>query len=155
RRTVIVDDLESRLGAIDRGSWPEPARTAAVIPVARAAGDGDAPDALLVAGISPRRPFDDEYQGFVDLVGAQLSRAIERARAYDEERQRAEVLAELYREKTRLLEEARRAKAEVELKAEQLQQTAVELEMHGEELRAMSEELQEVNQRSSSPCISS
>ncbi len=54
----------------------------------------------LVVGLNPRRPFDDHYRGFLDLVVDQFATAVANARAYEEERQRAEALAELDRAKT-------------------------------------------------------
>src|SRR6185369_1653073 len=44
--------------------------------------------------------FDDSYEGFLQLVSGQIAAAIGNARAYQEERKRAESLAELDRAKT-------------------------------------------------------
>jgi len=54
----------------------------------------------LVIGINPRRPFDDGYRSFLDLVAVQVATALTNARAYDAERQRAEALAAIDRAKT-------------------------------------------------------
>jgi signal transduction histidine kinase len=54
----------------------------------------------LVVGLNPRRPLDSQYRNFLDLVADQLSTALANARAYEEERQRAEALAALDRAKT-------------------------------------------------------
>ncbi len=54
----------------------------------------------LVVGLNPRRPFDEQYRAFVDLVADQLRTAVANARAYEQEKQRAEALAELDRAKT-------------------------------------------------------
>ncbi|HZM47774.1 MAG TPA: ATP-binding protein [Burkholderiales bacterium] len=54
----------------------------------------------LVLGISAQRPFDEQYAAFLDLVAAQLANAVGSARAYEEEKQRAEALADLDRAKT-------------------------------------------------------
>jgi len=54
----------------------------------------------LVVGLNPRRPFDSQYRNFLDLVADQLSTALANARAYEEERQRAEALAAIDRAKT-------------------------------------------------------
>ena len=56
--------------------------------------------ARLVVGLNTRRPFDGQYQAFLDLVAGQLSTALSNALAYEQERQRAESLAELDRAKT-------------------------------------------------------
>jgi PAS domain S-box-containing protein len=54
----------------------------------------------LVVGLNARRPFDEQYRAFLDLVAGQLATAIAGARAYEEEKKRAEALAEVDRVKT-------------------------------------------------------
>ncbi len=56
--------------------------------------------ARMVIGLNPERPFDDQYRSFIDLVADQFGTALANARAYEEERQRAEALAEIDRAKT-------------------------------------------------------
>jgi GAF domain-containing protein len=53
-----------------------------------------------VAGISRRLRLDDRYRTFLELIAAQISAAIASARAYEQERKRAEALAEIDRAKT-------------------------------------------------------
>ena len=60
----------------------------------------ETPAGVLVAGISPRLTLSDPYRGFCDLVAATVSNALANARAYEEERKRAEALAEIDRAKT-------------------------------------------------------
>jgi signal transduction histidine kinase/CheY-like chemotaxis protein len=54
----------------------------------------------LVAGVSPRLPLDEAYRSFFDLLAAGVTTALVNARAYEEEKKRAEALAELDRAKT-------------------------------------------------------
>jgi signal transduction histidine kinase len=54
----------------------------------------------LVVGLNPQRPFNEEYRAFLELVASQLGTALTNARAYEEERKRAEALAEIDRAKT-------------------------------------------------------
>ena len=56
--------------------------------------------AVLIAGLSPLRPLDDGYRGFLDLVVRQFAAAIADAQAYEAERARSEALAEIDRAKT-------------------------------------------------------
>jgi GAF domain-containing protein len=56
---------------------------------------------FLVAGIHPGRAFDDAYRQFVHRIAEQITIGLASARAYEQERQRAEALAELDRAKTR------------------------------------------------------
>src|SRR5262249_20522805 len=58
------------------------------------------PAGRLVVGLNPRRPFDDRYRAFLDLVAGQIGTALTNARAYEEERKRAEALADIDRAKT-------------------------------------------------------
>ena len=60
----------------------------------------DARALRLIVGLNPRRPFDDQYRAFLDLVADQLGTGLANARAYEHERQRAEALAALDRAKT-------------------------------------------------------
>ncbi len=75
----------------------EHAGGALVLPVSR---PGVPAYGCLVAGLGPRRPLDDEYRGFLSLVADQIATAIANARADEEEKQRAEALAEIDRAKT-------------------------------------------------------
>lgn len=93
-----IDDVEARFGALPGGPWDEPPSSALVLPVARPAQER--PYGLLVVGMSPHRALDESYRGFFDLVAGGVATAIGNARAYEEERRRAEELAELDRAKT-------------------------------------------------------
>jgi signal transduction histidine kinase/CheY-like chemotaxis protein len=94
----VVEDLASRFGAAPPGPWSDPPSTAVVAPIRSNIAHQFA--GLLVAGVSARLPFDDGYAGFFELVSSQIATAIANARAYEEERRRAEALAELDRAKT-------------------------------------------------------
>ncbi|MFG1883161.1 SpoIIE family protein phosphatase [Micromonospora sp. NPDC049102] len=54
----------------------------------------------LVVGVARLLPLGDEYRDFLDLVAAQVSRAVGTQRAYEQERARAAELAALDRAKT-------------------------------------------------------
>ena len=54
----------------------------------------------LTVGLNPRRPYDDDYRSFLELVADQLAIALANARAYEEERRRADALAAIDRAKT-------------------------------------------------------
>jgi PAS domain S-box-containing protein len=98
RRPLVIDDVAERFGVIPGSFWPEPTAQALALPVAAAGQEGVA--ALLVAGVNPRHPLDDAYHHFFGLVAAHIATALTNARAYEEERKRAEALAELDRAKT-------------------------------------------------------
>jgi signal transduction histidine kinase/DNA-binding response OmpR family regulator len=95
---VRIDDLTTRLARVPPGPWSDPPHCAVVIPIRsntahRLAG-------LLVAGVSSRLKLNEQYHSFFELVAAQIATAIANARAYEEERKRAEALAEIDRAKT-------------------------------------------------------
>jgi signal transduction histidine kinase len=56
--------------------------------------------ARLIVGLNACRPFDEDYRSFVNLVADQVGTALANAHAHEEERARAESLAELDRAKT-------------------------------------------------------
>ncbi|MBN8228759.1 response regulator [Corallococcus macrosporus] len=98
RGPKLVTDVQARFGPLPGGRWPESPRTAWLFPIARAGAEH--PYGFLVAGVSARRAPDDDYRGFLGLVADHLATALGNARAYEEEKQRAEALAELDRAKT-------------------------------------------------------
>ncbi|MGE6761632.1 ATP-binding protein [Corallococcus interemptor] len=95
---VFVPDVQTRFGPLPGGRWPESPRTAWLFPITRAGAE--LPYGFLVAGVSARRAPDDDYRGFLGLVADHLATALGNARAYEEEKKRAEALAELDRAKT-------------------------------------------------------
>jgi signal transduction histidine kinase len=70
----VVTDVEARFGSLVSGPYPEPVRTALVIPLKRV--DAISPFGFLVAGINPRRALDDVHRGFFELVSEQISGAV-------------------------------------------------------------------------------
>ncbi len=95
---IRVDDLPAACGAAWPGPWPEPTRAAVVLPLPRSGGVGFA--GFLVAGLSPRLAFDAGYRTFLDLLARQIATGLAAARAFEQERERAEALAEIDRAKT-------------------------------------------------------
>jgi signal transduction histidine kinase len=95
----VVGDLTEQFGRLPAGVWADDETTQAVVlPLAKATAQ--VPAGFLVAGISPRRPFDDEYHDFLALAAGHIATAISNARALEHERQRAKALAEIDRAKT-------------------------------------------------------
>jgi signal transduction histidine kinase/CheY-like chemotaxis protein len=97
-RMRVIEDLPARFDAVPPGPWSDPPTTAVVTPIHSTIAHQLA--GLLVAGVSARLRFDDVYAGFFELVAGQLAAAIANARAYEEERRRAEALAAIDRAKT-------------------------------------------------------
>lgn len=85
----VVDDLGARFGAVPPGPWGDPPRRALVLPL----NLGGHVVGVLVVGVSSRLNLDEAYRSFLHLASVQITSAIARARAIDEERRRAESAA--------------------------------------------------------------
>ncbi len=94
---VRVERLGDVIERIPPGPWPEPPHEAVVVPIH--SGIAHEPAGFLVAGVNPREAFDDGYASFFNLIAGQIAAAISSARAYENERRRAEALAEIDRAK--------------------------------------------------------
>ena len=90
----VLSKLDPEL-TLPRGPWADPPRQAVMQPIVAGGTTG-----VLVIGLNPLRLFDDGYRRFVELVGAQIGAAFGNAQAYQDEKKRAEALAELDRAKT-------------------------------------------------------
>jgi PAS domain S-box-containing protein len=96
----IVENFEDQFGSLPAGPWTDVRmKQALVVPLSKAGGQ-ELPAGVLVAGISPRLAFGNDYRGFLGLAAGQVAAAIANARAYEEERARAQALEELDRAKT-------------------------------------------------------
>jgi DNA-binding NtrC family response regulator/signal transduction histidine kinase len=94
----LLVDLGQRASARFIPGWPSPAQKATVLPI-RLREDSEAA-AFLVLGIHPGRAFDDTYREFVRRIAEQIAVGLASARAHEQERRRAEALAEIDRAKT-------------------------------------------------------
>ncbi|MEO9008354.1 MAG: ATP-binding protein [Candidatus Dormibacter sp.] len=100
-RKAMTVDVAARFGTFSIAPWPEPVRSALLLPIIQVGERGEEQVAsMLVAGVSPRRSLDDEYRGFLELIVRQLATVMANARAYRSAVERAEALAELDRAKT-------------------------------------------------------
>ncbi|MHC5742335.1 MAG: ATP-binding protein [Nostoc sp.] len=94
----LISGLEMSFSSLPCGVWQRSPHQAIAVPIAPSGQTGKA--GILIAGLNPFRLFDDNYKGFIDLVAAQIAASIANAQAYEEERKRAEALAEIDRAKT-------------------------------------------------------
>jgi signal transduction histidine kinase len=93
-----IDDAAGRLAGITVGPYPEVPKMAFALPITQPGSEK--PAAVMVAGVSSRLLMNEPYRGFCDLAAVAVSSALANARAYEEERQKAEGLAEIDRVKT-------------------------------------------------------
>jgi PAS domain S-box-containing protein len=80
------------------GAWDRAPKQAAILPISSTGETGRT--GVLIVGLNPFRLFDEGYRGFLGLAAGQIAAALSNAQAYEEERKRAEALAELDRAKT-------------------------------------------------------
>ncbi len=95
---ALVDSLPERFEELPCDPWDKPAQQAVVVPIAQQGQKR--PAGFLVAALNPYRKADTDYNGFVALLAGQIASSLANARAYEEEKKRAEALAELDRAKT-------------------------------------------------------
>ena len=95
--TILLEAVE-RYTTVLGGPWNEPVRSALAMPIT--SSGQTAPLGVLVVGISPNRALDAGYRSFYELLAGQVSVLVRNAGAYEEERRRAEALAQLDRAKT-------------------------------------------------------
>jgi PAS domain S-box-containing protein len=94
---VLIADL-SHLEKLPQGAWERPPHQAVALPIAPSGGAGKA--GVLVVGLNPYRLYDENYRRFLELLASQISASVANAQASEDERERAEALAELDRAKT-------------------------------------------------------
>ncbi len=98
KQPALVDHLADEIGKIPAGILAVPLQEALILPV-WASGQEEL-TGILVVGVNPGRALDDDYRNFFDMVAGHLATAIANANAYEEERKRAEALAEVDHAKT-------------------------------------------------------
>jgi hypothetical protein len=91
----LISEISAKFGPLPGGLWPESTEAALIVPIVAPAQTR--PTGFLVSGLSPRRVIDADYKSFLDLVAGHIGMSIANARAYEEERRRAEALAEIDR----------------------------------------------------------
>jgi PAS domain S-box-containing protein len=98
RVAFLTGGLDRRFADIPSGGWEKPPDEAVIAPIPRQGQEE--PAGFLVAGVNPYRRHDETWLGFINLVAGQISSGLANAQAYEEERRRAEALAEINRAKT-------------------------------------------------------
>lgn len=98
QQIIEVDNLADRFTRVPAGPWSDSPHCAVVVPIRSAKANELA--GLVIAGVSPRLRLDDLHRSFLELMASQIATSITNARAYQEERKRAEALAEIDRAKT-------------------------------------------------------
>ena len=96
--SLTLNSFPDGLAPLPMGEWDRPPSSVHMVSIAKQ-GQG-APAGVLIAALNPYRVLDEGYERFLNLIAGQLAAGIGNAKAYEEERRRAEALAELDRAKT-------------------------------------------------------
>ena len=97
-KPLIVTDLAAHFDDLPTGAWKSQAHSGIALPILL---PGQVrPCAVLAAAVSPMRPLDADYRTFFELLATQIASGLADAKALEEERRRAEALAEIDRAKT-------------------------------------------------------
>ncbi|MFQ4141598.1 PAS domain-containing protein [Chlorogloeopsis sp. ULAP02] len=94
----ILENVAQCWGEFPVGPLHIPLRGAIAMPIR--ASTQDSIVGVLVLGVNPYRALDDDQHQFLEMTTGHIANAIASAFAYEEERKRAEALAELDRAKT-------------------------------------------------------
>jgi signal transduction histidine kinase len=95
---TVIELAQIGVGEISSAVWPDPVRQAVVMRLPSA--DPARPHGLLVAGTSPRLELDAAYRQFLTILAHHVGNNVSNAAAHQQERRRAEALAEVDRAKT-------------------------------------------------------
>ncbi|RUR84200.1 hypothetical protein PCC6912_17940 [Chlorogloeopsis fritschii PCC 6912] len=98
KQLFILKNLVQYWGKFPVGPLHIPLGQAIALPIR--ASTQDSVVGVLVLGVNPYRALDDAQCQFLEMTTGHIANAIASARAYEEERKRAEALAELDRAKT-------------------------------------------------------
>ncbi|KAI9892700.1 MAG: hypothetical protein M1814_001120 [Vezdaea aestivalis] len=120
-RPVVLDTESGNLdGSLIEGFDPrgfgDPARSVVVFPIHAATGESVL--GFLVIGVNPRRPFDDDYNLFVDLLSRQLATSLSSVVLFEAEIRRGRRAAQLAAQDKFELSEQLRAKAQEAVESE-------------------------------------
>lgn len=95
---IVVSENNCRRKVLPKGGWDKEATHFIHIPIRRQGHNR--PFAIISAALNPYRKFDEVYQQFIELAADQISTELNNVLAIEEERKRAEALAEIDKAKT-------------------------------------------------------
>jgi PAS domain S-box-containing protein len=94
----VLDNVVNKVGRLPQGAWGVPPDKVMVLPIVQSGTKN--PYGILVVGINPYRLLDEKYMAFFSLIADQVATSFANVHVLEEERKRAEALAEIDRAKT-------------------------------------------------------
>lgn len=95
---VVISENNHRRANLPKGGWDKEATQFLHLPIFNQ--NRKIPVAILSAALNPYRQFDASYAQFAQLIADQVSTEVTNMLAYEEEKKRAEALAEIDKAKT-------------------------------------------------------
>ncbi|GAA5824652.1 hypothetical protein JCM11251_005289 [Rhodosporidiobolus azoricus] len=93
RKPVFISEVGQRAKGFTPRGWPEPVKRAVVIPVMTESST--LPKALLIVGLNPRRPWNEVYATFLNLISRGLSTGLLGMEVSEEQARKSLALQEL------------------------------------------------------------
>jgi PAS domain S-box-containing protein len=98
RKIQVLQNLHGEMGVMSKGAWEVSSDKALILPVIQAGSKETY--GFLVVGFNPYRLLDEKYSGFFSLITDQMATSFASVYLLEEQRKRAEALAEIDRAKT-------------------------------------------------------
>jgi PAS domain S-box-containing protein len=95
---MVVSENKGRRKNLPKGAWEIEPTHFIHIPIIISGSNH--PNAIISAALNPYRLYDDRYRQFTSLIADQIALEVNNVTAYEEERKRAEALAEIDKAKT-------------------------------------------------------
>ncbi|KAK1029671.1 hypothetical protein LTS16_019535 [Friedmanniomyces endolithicus] len=86
---------EELLQGLEYRGFGDPVRAVVICPIHPTTGDGGSILGFVVLGVNPRRPYDDDYSLFVQLLSRQLATSLASVVLFEEEIRRGQKAAKL------------------------------------------------------------
>lgn len=98
KKLQVFEGVQAKLGAMPKGAWEIAPDKAMILPIIQATAKE--PFGFLVVGANPYRLLEEKYTSFFSLVADQITTSFMQVHVLEEERKRAEALAEIDKAKT-------------------------------------------------------
>jgi PAS domain S-box-containing protein len=98
KKEIVVSENKGRRKNLPKGAWEIEPSHFVHIPIITSSSNH--PSAVLTAGLNPYRIYNEAYKQFTTLVADQIALEVNNVTAYEQERKKAEALAEIDKAKT-------------------------------------------------------